>query len=96
MFYFFRDGRLHEGDQILAIDGQPLDSNITHFQAINILQKARGWVELVIAHYDCPPTHPSPITSPSPVDRPPSAVSDGSKAGSDMVGNSMVVDQVTI
>lgn len=80
-----RDGRLHEGDQILAIDGQPLDSNITHFQAINILQKARGWVELVIAHYDCPPTHPSPITSPSPVDRPPSAVSDGSKAGSDML-----------
>uniref|UniRef100_A0A1B6GQS6 Multiple PDZ domain protein n=2 Tax=Cuerna arida TaxID=1464854 RepID=A0A1B6GQS6_9HEMI len=73
-----RDGRLHEGDQILAIDGQPLDSNITHFQAINILQKARGLVELVIAHYDCPP-------SPSPSPRPASAVSDTSKAGSDML-----------
>lgn len=69
----YRDGRIHEGDQILAIDGQPLDSNITHFQAINILQQARGLVELVIAHYDCPP---------SP--RPASAVS----AGSDMVCDS--------
>ncbi|XP_054277466.1 patj homolog [Macrosteles quadrilineatus] len=68
-----RDGRLHEGDQILAIDGQPLDSNITHYQAINILQKARGLVELVIAHYDCPEPRPA------------SAVSDSSKAGSDML-----------
>ncbi|GIY80344.1 hypothetical protein CDAR_584311 [Caerostris darwini] len=36
-----RDGRLQEGDQILAIDGQPLDSNISHQQAISILQQAR-------------------------------------------------------
>ncbi|XP_043504297.1 uncharacterized protein LOC122525516 [Polistes fuscatus] len=43
------DGRLLEGDQILAIDGQPLDSNISHEQAISILQKARGLVELVVA-----------------------------------------------
>ncbi|XP_012284619.1 patj homolog isoform X2 [Orussus abietinus] len=43
------DGRLTEGDQILAIDGQPLDSNISHEQAISILQKARGLVELVVA-----------------------------------------------
>ncbi|XP_020285620.1 uncharacterized protein LOC109855592 isoform X2 [Pseudomyrmex gracilis] len=43
------DGRLLEGDQILAIDGQPLDSNVSHEQAIAILQKARGLVELVIA-----------------------------------------------
>ncbi|KAK0182957.1 hypothetical protein PV327_001037 [Microctonus hyperodae] len=43
------DGRLLEGDQILAIDGQPLDSNISHEQAISILQKARGTVELVVA-----------------------------------------------
>ncbi|CAK9809008.1 Patj homolog [Anthophora quadrimaculata] len=43
------DGRLIEGDQILAIDGQPLDSNISHEQAISILQKARGLVELVVA-----------------------------------------------
>ncbi|XP_032689961.1 uncharacterized protein LOC116853160 isoform X4 [Odontomachus brunneus] len=43
------DGRLVEGDQILAIDGQPLDSNVSHEQAISILQKARGLVELVVA-----------------------------------------------
>uniref|UniRef100_A0A023F3W4 Pdz domain-containing protein n=2 Tax=Triatoma infestans TaxID=30076 RepID=A0A023F3W4_TRIIF len=70
-----RDGHLHEGDQILAIDGQPLDSNISHQQAISILQKARGLVELVVARTDEPPENrqvdiltantPSP-TSPSP------------------------------
>lgn len=47
--FCFSDGRLVEGDQILAIDGQPLDSNISHEQAISILQKARGLVELVVA-----------------------------------------------
>ena len=33
----------------MAIDGQPLDSNVSHEQAISILQKARGLVELVVA-----------------------------------------------
>jgi len=84
LFLWCRDGRLREGDQILAIDGQPLDSNISHQQAISILQKARGLVELVVARSgpeDTPLTPPSP----SPIDRSPSAVSDTSKAGSDMV-----------
>lgn len=79
--FAFRDGNLREGDQILAIDGQPLDSNISHQQAISILQKARGLVELVVARgveEEAPQT-------PSPVARSPSAVSDTSKAGSDMV-----------
>ena len=49
IFYSCSDGRLLEGDQILAIDGQPLDSNISHEQAISILQKARGVVELIVA-----------------------------------------------
>ena len=35
--------------QILAIDGQPLDSRISHQQAIGILQKAKGTVDLVVA-----------------------------------------------
>ena len=35
--------------QILAIDGQPLDSQISHQQAIGILQKAKGTVDLVVA-----------------------------------------------
>jgi len=47
--YLNRDGRLAEGDQILAIDGQPLDAAITHQQAIGILQQARGEVEIIVA-----------------------------------------------
>lgn len=45
----YRDGRLQEGDQILAIDGQLLDANISHKQAIHILQQAKGLVEIVVA-----------------------------------------------
>ncbi len=33
----------------MAIDGQPLDSQISHQQAIGILQKAKGAVDLVVA-----------------------------------------------
>ena len=46
------DGQLKEGDQILAIDGQVLDCNISHQQAISILQQARGKVQLVVARGD--------------------------------------------
>lgn len=49
------NGSLHEGDQIIAIDGQPLDSNISHQQAISILHEARGPVELVVARASVPP-----------------------------------------
>ena len=48
----FRDGRLREGDQLLAIDGQPLD--ISHQQAIHILQSAQGPVEIVVARGPVP------------------------------------------
>nr|KAG5705900.1 hypothetical protein BaRGS_030790 [Batillaria attramentaria] len=48
-----RDGRLREGDQLLAIDGQPLD--ISHQQAIHILQSAQGPVEIVVARGPVPP-----------------------------------------
>ena len=47
--YICRDGRLQEGDQILAIDGQVLDSGISHQEAIHILQQAAGSVQLVVA-----------------------------------------------
>lgn len=83
----FRDGRLQEGDQILAIDGQPLDSNISHQQAISILQQARGLVELVVARGGITaPDHQGTTTATAAVslERSPSAVSDTSK-GSDMV-----------
>jgi PDZ domain len=86
----YRDGRLQEGDQILAIDGQPLDADISHLQAISILQQARGLVELVIARQRSSvldqSSLPASITPTSPaVARSPSATSDTSKAGSDMV-----------
>lgn len=53
-----KDGQLQEGDQILAIDGQLLDSQISHQQAINILQRARGNVDLAVARnvYEEEPT----------------------------------------
>lgn len=57
-----RDGRLKDGDQILAIDGQPLDAAISHQQAIAILQKAHGLVELVVAR-DSTGADQSPSTS---------------------------------
>ncbi len=44
-----KDGQLLEGDQILAIDGQPLDRHIQHKEAIAILQRARGMVDLIVA-----------------------------------------------
>ncbi|KAG8185100.1 hypothetical protein JTE90_029710 [Oedothorax gibbosus] len=72
---FRRDGRLQEGDQILAIDGQPLDSNISHQQAISILQQARGLVELIVARGGIVPAHAAAL----PLERTPS---DASKASS--------------
>lgn len=59
IFPFNRDGRLAEGDQILAIDGQVLEAAISHQAAIGILQRARGVVDLVVARGQL---H-SPITS---------------------------------
>ncbi|KAL4634849.1 inaD-like protein isoform X1 [Arapaima gigas] len=44
-----RDGRLQENDQILAINGTPLDQNVTQQQAIALLQQAGDRVELVVA-----------------------------------------------
>ena len=54
-----KDGQLREADQILAIDGQALDSNISHQQAINILQRARGNVDLAVARN--PETETDPL-----------------------------------
>lgn len=68
---------LTDGDKILGIDDNLLDLNISHQQALSILQKARGLVELVVAR-----TAPDEEDT---VHRSPSAVSDTSKAGSDML-----------
>ncbi|NWS12088.1 MPDZ protein, partial [Pachyramphus minor] len=60
-----RDGKLKEGDQILAINGQALDQTITHQQAISILQKAKDNVQLVVARGTFPQLI-SPVVSRSP------------------------------
>ena len=56
-----RDGNLLEGDQILAINGQRIDTGLTHQEAISILQQAQGHVELIVARGE--------ITQPSGVSR---------------------------
>nr|XP_061816193.1 multiple PDZ domain protein-like [Nerophis lumbriciformis] len=48
------DGKLKEADQILAINGQPLDQTVTHQQAIGILQKASERVQLTVARGPIP------------------------------------------
>jgi len=45
-----RDGRLREGDHLLAVDGQLMHSSISHKQAINILQRTTGSIQLIVAH----------------------------------------------
>ncbi|XP_071131109.1 multiple PDZ domain protein-like isoform X13 [Mytilus edulis] len=57
-----RDGRLREQDQILAIDGQPLD--LSHHEAIRILQSAQGLVQLVVARGQYPNQQGDPPPSP--------------------------------
>lgn len=63
------DGKLREADQILAINGQPLDRKVTHQQAIGILQNALDRVGLTVARGPIPQ-----LTSPV-VSRTPSAAS---------------------
>lgn len=44
-----RDQRLREKDQILAINHIPLDQNISHQQAIALLQQSMGSLHLIVA-----------------------------------------------
>ncbi|XP_007950107.1 inaD-like protein, partial [Orycteropus afer afer] len=57
-----RDQRLKENDQILAINHTPLDQNISHQQAIALLQQTTGPLCLVVAR-DLVHTKSSPSTS---------------------------------
>jgi multiple PDZ domain protein len=41
------DGRLKRGDQILAVNGETLEG-ASHEEAVNILKKARGQIELTL------------------------------------------------
>ncbi|KAK3507712.1 hypothetical protein QTP70_034817 [Hemibagrus guttatus] len=59
------DGKLKEGDQILAINGQPLDQNISHQQAIALLQRASEHVQIAVARGAIPQLS-SPVVSRTP------------------------------
>ncbi|KAM9836431.1 multiple PDZ domain protein [Aulostomus maculatus] len=59
------DGKLKEADQILAINGQPLDRTVTHQQAIGILQSASERVQLTVARGPIPQLA-SPVVSRTP------------------------------
>lgn len=59
------DGKLREADQILAINGQPLDKKVTHQQAIGILQSASDRVGLTVARGPIPQLS-SPVVSRTP------------------------------
>ncbi|KAG5261282.1 hypothetical protein AALO_G00302150 [Alosa alosa] len=59
------DGKLKEADQILSINGQPLDQTVTHQQAIGLLQRAVERVQLVVARGPIPQLS-SPVVSRSP------------------------------
>ncbi|XP_046698515.1 multiple PDZ domain protein isoform X10 [Silurus meridionalis] len=59
------DGKLKEGDQILAINGQPLDQNISHQQAIVLLQRASEHVQITVARGAIPQLS-SPVVSRTP------------------------------
>ena len=48
-FVLGRDGRICEGDQLLAIDGK-LISSVSHHQVLETLQNASGHIEFVVAH----------------------------------------------
>ncbi|XP_012494786.1 PREDICTED: inaD-like protein [Propithecus coquereli] len=60
-----RDQRLKENDQILAINHIPLDQNISHQQAIALLQQTTGSLRLVVARE---PVHTKSSTSTSLTD----------------------------
>ncbi|KAG8508523.1 InaD-like protein, partial [Galemys pyrenaicus] len=60
-----RDQRLKENDQILAINHTPLDQNISHQQAIALLQQTTGSLRLVVARE---PVHTKSSTSTSLAD----------------------------
>ncbi|XP_042570856.1 multiple PDZ domain protein isoform X2 [Cyprinus carpio] len=54
----YSDGRLHEGDQILAVNGKPLESSVTQEQALQVLQEAGSVVTLIIAREPAPSFNP--------------------------------------
>ncbi|XP_052400914.1 multiple PDZ domain protein-like [Carassius gibelio] len=55
------DGRLHEGDRILAVNGKLFESSVTQEQAVQVLQEAASIVTLIIAREPTPSFSPPPM-----------------------------------
>ncbi|XP_038858067.1 inaD-like protein isoform X2 [Salvelinus namaycush] len=62
-----RDGRMLENDQILVINGTPLDQSVTQQQAITLLQQPGDRVELVVARNPSTATQHTPLPPPGPI-----------------------------
>nr|XP_057928147.1 inaD-like protein [Doryrhamphus excisus] len=58
-----RDGRLQVRDQVLVINGRPLEAGISHQQALTLLQQPGETLELLVAR-DRPPRE-SPVAVPA-------------------------------
>ncbi|XP_051803442.1 inaD-like protein [Acanthochromis polyacanthus] len=58
-----RDGRLRERDQILVINGSPLESGISQQQALSLLQQPGETVEMVVAREHQPDPPPATATA---------------------------------
>ncbi|XP_041862637.1 inaD-like protein [Melanotaenia boesemani] len=85
-----RDGRLQERDQILVINGSPLEPAFSQHQVLDFLQQSGETVELVVAR-DCPPDDPAPLATPTSTDQwghleEIQLVNDGSGLGFGIVG----------
>ncbi|XP_037837268.1 inaD-like protein isoform X2 [Kryptolebias marmoratus] len=63
-----RDGRLQERDQILVINGSPLEPGFSQQQALSLLQQPGDTVELVVAR-DCPSDLPPSLATPINTDQ---------------------------
>ncbi|XP_064790839.1 inaD-like protein isoform X2 [Oncorhynchus masou masou] len=62
-----RDGRMLENDQILVINGTPLDQSVTQQQAITLLQQPGDRVELVVARNPSTATQHTPLLPTGPI-----------------------------
>uniref|UniRef100_A0A3Q2V7A7 PATJ crumbs cell polarity complex component n=1 Tax=Haplochromis burtoni TaxID=8153 RepID=A0A3Q2V7A7_HAPBU len=83
-----RDGRLQERDQILVINGSPLEPGISQQQALSLLQQPGETVELVVARGRPPDASLPPTTPINPWDHVEEIelVNDGSGLGFGIVG----------